>query len=103
MIFIPDSVVEYEIDGATFKLRPLSGEEVLKILGKKGFDKNLDAEVAAELVHASVLEFYYEGKRYSKDLISALKTDVYLALLQKVMSLNMEVDTKNSPNLKKLS
>lgn len=98
MIFVPESVMEIEIEGAKFKIKPLSGEEILEIFGKKGFEKisTIDAETAAELLRQSVMEFEHEGKKYPKDAISKLKMHVYSQLLQKVIELNFEVD-KNFP------
>ncbi|HRC95164.1 MAG TPA: hypothetical protein PK317_00040 [Coprothermobacter proteolyticus] len=105
MIFVPDSTIEIEIEGAIFNVRLLSGEEMLKLVGKKGLEslKTLDIDTMAEIARQSVVSFAYEDQKYGPEAIKKLSTNVYLELLQKVFSLNFEVNPENFPMMKDLS
>lgn len=95
MIFITDTPIEIKIKDITFKVRPLSGADVIRILGKNGFEKfaTIKGEEANEILEASVIEFTYEGKKYGPEYLKKLRTDIYTELLGEVINLNFGDET----------
>lgn len=95
MIFVNDTPIKKTIKGIDFFIKPLSGVEVIQILGKNGFENfsKIDGSTAAELIKASIVEFVYKGQKYQSEHVDRLKADIYSELLNAVIDLNFGVDT----------
>lgn len=101
MLFVSNEPVVIEINNIQFRVKPLSGADVIKLLGKKGFTNfsELKGEDAVEIVNASVVDFTVDGKVYGKEYLNKLNMNIYAELLTKVVELNFGVE-KNFQKMK---